>query len=308
MKNEAPILILAFRRPDKLERLLDKVTQQTNRQIYVFCDGPRNEDDKPLCLQTQQVAQRYNVKTTIRQGNLGITQNLFAALKEVLQRHSNVIIFEDDVHPKTGCIAFLDQALETYADRNDIFSIGCYHRQLPSTVYDDNVILSPRFNCWGWAIWANRWHRIQSALETDVIPYRYYDEVPENAGIDIPNRMRYHHLKKRELTWDTRVALYCLSNRWWQLQPKDVLIENIGFDGTGEHCGSGGCGLETFHGCYDPDTYRHLNPNLQPNLKVIRAVQASYEDQTISRFRRWRRKWFYRLNRAFTSLSRLKNP
>lgn len=297
MKELTPIVLFAFNRPDKLALLLERVTQQENRKIYVFCDGARHAKESALCHETQRVAQGHTeralVKVCVRPYNYGLSSNLLDGISAVLATHPQAIIFEDDVHPKPGCIDFLEHALEVYEPRQEIFSIGCYHRPLPLNDYPDNVLLSPRFNCWGWAIWASRWNTIKDALERDAIPFRYYHDVPEIAGADIPSRLRHHHLKRNGLTWDTRVALHCLKNKWWQVQPRDVLIENVGFDGTGTHCEAGNC-REVFDGHYDRTHYEVFNPQIEPSAALSRAIEISYADRGVGSFRRWRRKWLYR--------------
>ena len=139
------------------------------------------------------------------------------------------MVFEDDVHPKPGCVEYLKTALHTYESRQQIFSVGCYCRPLGAIT--GNVFLSPRFNCWGWATWAVRWQQIQRPLENWELLFPAFYKLSEAAGYDIVQRWRSYELKKKNLTWDTLVALHCLQQGWLEVQPNDVMIENVGFDG-----------------------------------------------------------------------------
>ncbi|MDP1835061.1 MAG: glycosyltransferase [Chlamydiales bacterium] len=299
---KTPLVLFAFKRPDKLKKLLACLTKTPFSQAYIFCDGPRHEDDQVACQATQALAKKYAesypIQVVISKQNLGLSKNLIEGISTVLEKHPRVIVFEDDVHPKPGCLDYLENALELYKERKDIFSIGCYHRPISLDSYQDNVLLSPRFNCWGWATWADRWQQIQQDMKQQKLPYRYFYQVPEIAGIDIPLRMRHHHLHGKTLTWDTLVALHCLKNNWWQLQPRDILIENVGFDGTGTNCGSTG-GKDCFDSNYQQETYSKLSHSLQSDPTVIKAVEDSYADPKLTPFRRWRRKWQYRLQMLF---------
>lgn len=299
---KTPIILIGFNRPAKFEALLHKVCQTPFEKAYIFCDGARNEQDEPLCLETQRIAQqfaqRYPIEVVVRNHNYGISKNVIDAISSVLLKHPQAIIFEDDIHPREGCISYLDLALKTYKDREDIFSIGCYHRPLPADLYSDNTFLSPRFNCWGWATWASRWQKVQAVMESGEVPFKYYYDVPEIGGEDHPNRVRHHHLNNYIIQWDIHLVLQCLKHGWWQVQPKDCLIENVGFDGSGMNCGST-VGSECFEMRHQTESYTHLNPHLEPNPAILRAIQATYADPRVTPFRRWRRKWFYRLQMAF---------
>ena len=55
----------------------------------------------------------------------------------------------------------------------DVFAVGgspsLRADALPDYPYD--VVLSPRFRCWGWATWAGRWQRVADALPSFVNPF-----------------------------------------------------------------------------------------------------------------------------------------
>lgn len=300
---KTPIVLFAFKRPDKIKKLLSIITKTPFSQAYLFCDGPRNDEDRPACEATQAVIQKYAknhpIQVVIHKHNVGLNKNIIDGISHVLSRHPQVLVFEDDVHPKAGCLEFLEQALDIYSDRQDIFSIGCYHRPMPLNNYQGNVFLSPRFNCWGWATWAHQWQKVKKNMENLSLPFRYFDQVPEVAGIDIPLRMRHHQLHGKPLTWDTILALHCLKNSWWQVQPRDVLIENVGFDGTGTNCGQAKDCREVFTSHYNQNKYSQISHGVQSDPSVIKAVEESYADPKSTPFRRWRRKWEYRLRMLF---------
>ncbi len=131
---KTPIVVFAFNRPDKLQALLTKLTRVPFQKAYVFCDGARGERDLEACASTQQVAmdfaRRYPIDVIIRERNFGLSPNLVNGINMVLDQHPQMVMFEDDIHPKVGCLEYMELALNTYEHRSEIFSIGSYHRKV----------------------------------------------------------------------------------------------------------------------------------------------------------------------------------
>lgn len=302
MNLEVPAILFAFNRPDKLRALWSRLADQGVKMAYLYCDAARGEQDEELCEATQKVARNLPVELRIRPHNYGLSKNLISGISEVLSQHPSAMVFEDDVHPKAGCIDYLNMALDTYGSRQQIFSVGCYRRSLdvPTT----NVFLSPRFNCWGWATWANRWERIQESLKNWELPFPAFYKLSEAGGYDIVQRWRAYEMKNKPLTWDTVVALHCLQQGWMQVQPSDVMIENVGFDGTGTNCGAEGMGRDGFEGSPQVENYRQMDPMLIADPSTLRAIQRSYADPRVTKFTRLRREWHYRAKNTLQGILR----
>ena len=43
-KFKTPILIIAWKRPQKTEKLINKIKQINPENLYIACDGPKNEN------------------------------------------------------------------------------------------------------------------------------------------------------------------------------------------------------------------------------------------------------------------------
>jgi hypothetical protein len=101
--------------------------------------------------------------------------------------------------------------------------------------------------------------------------------VPEIAGADLPPYVRQYRLKGRILTWDTRSALLYLKHGWLQVQPREVLVENMGFDGSGTHCGNSAHSPDSFVEDYNIADYKTLNPSITLRPDVVKALAQSYQ-------------------------------
>ncbi|MGE9294000.1 MAG: hypothetical protein ACQKBW_10335, partial [Puniceicoccales bacterium] len=83
---------------------------------------------------------------------------------------------------------------------------------------------------------ADRWQAISEDVTAGVIPYKKYWEVPRHSGGDFPWLVRSHYLGRNANLWAFKVALHTMSREWTHVCCRDILVDNIGFDGTGENC------------------------------------------------------------------------
>ncbi len=241
---DVPVAVFSFRRPEKLRGVLEALRAQAHRVpiVYHFCDGPRDAQDHAACDANRAVAREYGAylksEYTLRETNLGLFRNLTTGIDAVLSRHEAVIVLEDDVVPSPDCLPFLTGCLDSFRARADVFGISAYHPLNPDTLPPSaaNGFLSPRFLCWGWATWADRWRLIRNDVLARTPPYAHYWNIPAWAGTDLRWALRDHRLGKRPITWAQLVALFCLHRNWLQVCPPHSLIENTGFDGSGENC------------------------------------------------------------------------
>lgn len=92
-------------------------------------------------------------------------------------------------------------------------------------------------SCWGWATWNDRWN-----MFIDDIDYLYhnlkdkdmnYAALPETDMFDQIKRNYQGTLKTWAIKWYATIFI----NKGLCLYPKQTLVDNIGFDGTGDNSG-----------------------------------------------------------------------
>ena len=104
MNEVIPVLILAFNRPDFLEKRLQEITTQSVKpdRIIVSVDGPRtlnDQDVESICM-IMNILESYKtlgVSVIKRERNLGCTNNTIASVGEVLAKYEKIIVLDDDV-------------------------------------------------------------------------------------------------------------------------------------------------------------------------------------------------------------------
>lgn len=232
--------ILAYNRPDHLERVVRATVEQGIRAFTVYIDGAPNTavaQNQEKIVSFLESVNQADITIIRRQKNHGLAYSITTAVTSELERNEAVIVLEDDCVPRSGFFTFMTEALTRYRDHPSVRSVCGY--QFPFAIDDSNIIslrAIRRFTPWGWATWRNRWTDYSKDFKTVA-------DTVERYGM------------RHRLTQDLRV--YCNDQAFlsgtqdiWSLSwviahymtdtlcvyPTYPLVENIGFDGSGVHC------------------------------------------------------------------------
>ena len=216
-----------------------------------------------------------------RDTNWGLANSIITGVSEVVNKYDRVIVLEDDLLTASTFLRFMNESLLYYQDIPKIFSITGYN--LPSQVmkiprsYLHDVYFNPRAHSWGWATWNDRWEK----LITD--PNQLLSKLASMKAIDdfnFSNYPYYDMLKqatKNEIdSWAILFYGTSFIKNGLHFTPNISYTKNIGFDGSGIHCGN------DFK--YNNQKIQNKKPNDIPKLKITpnRDVPRLIED--------WRKK------------------
>lgn len=273
MKQNAPLVMFAFNRPEWLRIVLDRLVKApgvNDRDSFMFIDGPRNDKDKVSCGQVYEhvlgyASQLPRLKIIRRDVNMGCRKNIIAGITEVVDKYGKVIVVEDDILVSDTFFAYMDQALEFYNDDKRIWSINAYqnHNMKVPRGYKLDVYLNAVNNCWGWGTWRDRWDAVDfdmsdwSALRNDEAMVAKL-----NAAGKFKIPMIEDQLAGRINTWDIQCTYHCVKNGLMSVEPIKRLSKNIGFSSTIEstHCKSD-----------NPEIVSQKYYNFQP--KLVKGLQ-----------------------------------
>lgn len=233
-----PMVLFTYNRTDTLQRVLDAIQTQTKLpdKLIVFSDGARVPTDDGVSKVRKMLHSIDWLDTEIieRPENFGCAQNIVQGLTTVFKKYSQVVILEDDVLPARHFFESMVLMLEHYYEDRQVFAVGSYPSVSNAIVdYPYDVIMSPRFSCWGWGTWAERWNRITDDLAQRQLPYSSPEEIPNHAGKDLPKcflKIKNHP----DLYWDYPIVLHCLRNNWLHAITNYYLTNNIG-QTSGDH-------------------------------------------------------------------------
>jgi hypothetical protein len=243
MMKLAPIVLFVYNRPEhtlKTIEALKKNLLATESDLFVFADGPKVVGDEKVQAVREVIKNITGFATVTVQTsdvNKGLANSVIAGVSQVLQQYDRVIVLEDDIVTQRGFLTFMNQALSTYAHRDDIMSFGATTFALKGVKQGTSDVVLLKRNCsWGWGTWAKEWSDVdwemtdyQSFLSNPKAVDRFNEAGPDlfgmlqaqmNGKIDSwAVRWQYHHFKKQKRVVN---PLFCLAS-------------NIGMDGSGVH-------------------------------------------------------------------------
>ena len=176
-----------------------------------------------------------------RDENFGAKENCFSALKVIFDKHDRIILMEDDIVTAPGFLKFMNEAFERYGDNERVFSITgyCPPIRIPPTYRYDAFFLG-RMSAWGCGMRKDRYDSVQEITQKE------YDEFVANkelsrafvkgGGEDLLVMLKNVAYGSLD-AWDVRCMYTQFMKDQYTVYPTQSLILNIGFDGTGIHCG-----------------------------------------------------------------------
>ena len=233
----SPVLVIAYRRPEKVFRVLEAICSQGPRTIYLFCDGPSTNADGKAQREIARIAAglrpEFSVITRFETSHLGLRSAVTASLDWFFSLENAGIILEDDIVPSAEFFVFCDGALDHYRHDNRIQQVSGSNIFGTLLRSSGRHFLSTRMEGWGWATWADRWHDFRSCEE---LPEALTFNPLFSYGLAEEILKGHRRAQLGELdTWDYTWAWYALTKKRLCLVSKVNLTKNIGFDNSATH-------------------------------------------------------------------------
>jgi hypothetical protein len=231
-------VIFAFNRPVKLQRILKALEMQEVESLVVFVDGPRGDQDLETVERCRALARSVDwaeLDLRFSEKNKGLA-SIADKISDVFDTYESAIFLEDDTLPMPSFYSFMRQGLDYYEKVEKVFSLGGYQPVSWESLrgYSYSLVSCPRFLCWGWATWRERWLKIEPYLSNYYQLFDGLSQVPNIAGRDLANMARA--CAEDELdSWAVKVAIATLWLSKVHLLPVRGLVRNIGHDASGSH-------------------------------------------------------------------------
>lgn len=158
----APIAVLAYNRVQHIKIVLAALAQSPGfsaRRLHVFCDAAASEADEESCEATRAAVRQWVRRHGGRMVERSINYRFFnitEAVSELCADRGRVVVVEDDVVVSPDFLAYVDGALDRYAEDPRVFLVGGYmfaaeHPPAPP------LFFAPIALAWGWATWKRAW-------------------------------------------------------------------------------------------------------------------------------------------------------
>lgn len=245
-KNYAPVVLIGFNRPEHFKNTIQALAQNygaTETNLYCYIDGARNSDDKYSQKIMVDIANEHfkdfkSISIFQRGANFGLAKNIIQAVTEVVSKYGKVIVLEDDIVTSNAFLKFMNDALDYYEHENKIWHISA-HSEVNFEQRKDEIFLWRVMNCWGWATWQNRWQYFEK--DADLLMEEFTEQMIKEFdlnGSGVFWSQVVANAQNRLNTWAIFWYATIFKHSGLCVNPYYSHAANIGFDGSGIHCGA----------------------------------------------------------------------
>jgi len=242
MTKLAPIVLFVYNRPwhtIQTVEALQKNELAAESELFVYCDEAKNKEARKSVDEVREYIDKVDgfKKITVlkREKNWGLANSIIDGVTKVVNEYGKIIVLEDDLVTSPYFLKFMNEALDKYRDEQSVFSITGYSFSSDIEEIDETYFLKLT-SSWSWATWKDKWNVFSYNDEVfkDCLEHKAKFNYDESYNYtDMVNDQLKGKINSWAIYWYASVFL----QKGLTLYPSKALVENIGFDGSGTHCG-----------------------------------------------------------------------
>lgn len=244
--NLAPIVLFVYNRPWHAQQTVEALRKNTlaaESELFVFCDGPKDESQSEKVRQVREYVKAVNgfrkVTVVERAENLGLAASIISGVTQAVNEYGRVIVLEDDIVTSSYFLTYMNQGLDIYADESKVMSVTGHNFPLRAKL-PDTFFIHGGTSTWGWGTWNRAWAKFNpSAKELLEQLMKHKESIPRFnfGGTYNYLEMLSDNAAGKNSSWGVRWYASVFLQNGYGLWPRWSLVNNIGFDNTGRHCG-----------------------------------------------------------------------
>lgn len=251
MKDLAPIILFVYNRPEHTRKVIEGLLlnpEATESDLFIFADGPKETMSADGLKQLKEVREYIHTIKGFKgihieesESNKGLANSTIYGCSKVINKYGCMIMLEDDDIPSPFFLSYMNRCLIKYKDDKQIWCISGYidNEHVLPVENSDDIFLVNRPSSWGFGTWKRCWDKVIWDIETLKGIFSHQSIVSGFAkwgGGDFPEIM-FSLFHGKSSSWSIRYNFAAYLNSAQTILPNKTLVENIGCDGSGTHCG-----------------------------------------------------------------------
>jgi hypothetical protein len=240
----APVILFTYNRLHQSKEVIKSLQLNdlaSETDLLIYSDGPKNNNIDIFKVDAvrkfiNDVSGFKSIQIIEKEVNIGLFDMVTRGVSEVIKKYHKVIVLEDDIVTSPKFLTYMNEALLRFEPDNEIMSISGYTYPISlDHKYQHDLILSHRTSSWGWATWKDRWESVDFDVDSVKKYYKNYIKTFSRAGPDLPSMIKARFREKNK-SWAIFFALSHHIQNKYAIMPSKSFCQNIGHDGSGEHC------------------------------------------------------------------------
>jgi FkbM family methyltransferase len=238
----APIVLFTYNRlwhTQQTIKALQKNELANESELFIYSDGAKSEEGIKKINEVRGYIKSIdgfkNIKIIERDKNWGLADNIIDGVTDIVNKYGKIIVLEDDLVTSRYFLKFMNDALDFYENKNEVWHISGWTYPIESKDLQETFLWRV-MNCWGWATWKNRWiyykkdtkELLRTFSKEDI--YRFnLDGIYDFWSQVIAND------EERINTWAIYWYATIFKKQGLCLNPATPLLRNTGFTKDGTH-------------------------------------------------------------------------
>lgn len=244
LMEKAPIVLFTYNRLWHTQQTVEALQRNllaSESELFIFSDGGKNEGDWKKVYAVREYLHTIDgfkkTHITEQKENKGLANSIIDGVTKIVNEYGRIIVLEDDLVTSKYFLQYMNDALKIYETCEEVACISGY--TYPIDTLPDTFFIKGT-DCWGWATWKRGWDLFNANGKEllEQICSRGLE-----AEFDFENSYPYTQMLKDQIngknnSWAIRWYASAFLNNKLCLYPKKTFVQNIGFDGSGTHCGN----------------------------------------------------------------------
>ena len=244
--NLAPIVLFTYNRLDHTRQTVEALRENVYAKdslLFIFSDAPKNQQAMDSVQNVREYLHSVDgfkeIQIIERKDNWGLARNIMDGVTSIVEQYGKIIVLEDDIVTSKWFLKYMNDALELYKNNEQVMCISGY------SFVNDSLRLSEACflhwtSCWGWGTWNRAWKHFKrepEKLRDSIIAQDIYKI---NLDGTMPGcwQQVLDNCNGKIYTWAVFWHIAITLKLGLTLFPRNSLTNNIGMDGSGEHCGN----------------------------------------------------------------------
>lgn len=241
---DVAVLILFFNREEPLRAVFEQVREARPSKLFLYQDGPRNEDDMPGISACRQVVAQIDWECEVHRWyqdkNYGCDPSEYLSQKWAFSIADKCIVLEDDDIPSLSFFPFCKELLDRYETDTRISMIAGtnYDEVTENMPYD--YFFATTFSISGWASWRrviDLWDEHYSFLDDKFNLHQLESYIKERKYQQEFVEFCRHHRDSGKAYYETIFHAAIFFNSGLSIVPAKNMINNLGATAGSTHFG-----------------------------------------------------------------------
>lgn len=241
----SPVVLFVYNRLEHTKQTIEALKRNTiaiQSDLLIFSDAAKTDTVAGAVSSVRNYIHTINGFRSItiieQEQNKGLARSIIDGVNQLCEHHDSFIVLEDDLETSQYFLEYMNKALKRYKNERKVMQISGHMFDLDVNCSEEAFFL-PFITSWGWATWKDRWQLFDENCAG-------YDEIKNDKAaikrFDLDNSYPYFQMLKAQLagkidSWAIRWNLTVFIAGGVVLYPSKTLVRNLGFDGSGVHCG-----------------------------------------------------------------------